>query len=241
MSTVSVREQIKKLVELQKIDSEVYRLRRDLEEKPVYLEQLKQRFEAQKANLKALEDKSKSIQVARKGLELDLQTKEGDIAKANASLSQIKTNKEYQAKLLEIEHLKADKSLAEEKILMSFDESDAVLQEIAKEKEFVAQEEKKYLAEKVKIEESVKLMQTQVSALESQHQEMTPQVDKEIFSRYDRIVKNKEGIAVVPISGSSCGGCFMNVPQQTLNEIKMHDKLVFCEMCARILYLEDEL
>jgi len=26
-----------------------------------------------------------------------------------------------------------------------------------------------------------------------------------------------------------------------INEIKMHDRLILCEMCARILYLEDDL
>ena len=33
----------------------------------------------------------------------------------------------------------------------------------------------------------------------------------------------------------------MNVPTQTINAIKMHDQLVECEICQRIMYLEDDL
>ena len=33
----------------------------------------------------------------------------------------------------------------------------------------------------------------------------------------------------------------MNVTPQMINQIKMHERLVFCESCARILYIEDDL
>jgi predicted nucleic acid-binding Zn-ribbon protein len=32
----------------------------------------------------------------------------------------------------------------------------------------------------------------------------------------------------------------MHVPHQVINEIKMHDRLIFCENCARILYLQED-
>ena len=57
----------------------------------------------------------------------------------------------------------------------------------------------------------------------------------------EKILQNKQGLAVVPVQVSSCGGCFMNVPAQVINEMKKHENLVFCEMCARILYLEEDL
>ncbi len=67
-----------------------------------------------------------------------------------------------------------------------------------------------------------------------------PDVDKGILSRYERILENKEGLAIVPLKDRSCGGCFMSIPDQVVNEIKMYEQLIFCEMCARILYLEDD-
>ena len=159
MPDISVKDQIKKIVELQKVDGEIHNLKIELKEKPVILAQLKEGFELRKDALTALEEKRKAVQVRRKERELELKTQEDEIAKANAQLLQIKTNKEYTAKISEIEHIKADKSIIEEKILMSYDESDAVNAETEKEKVKVDEEEKNYLAKKKQTEDSIKVIE----------------------------------------------------------------------------------
>ena len=241
MPEVSIRDQLKKLVELQTIDYEIYSLRRDLKEKPEYISQLKERFENKKASLKKLEDKLKSIQLERRAKELELQSKEAEIAKANTQLSQLKTNKEYQARLSEIEHLKADQSIMEEKILVLFDEGDGVNAAIEKEKDFVTEEEKQFLAQKKEVDDLIKAIQDKLKILEARRSEITPEVNPASLSRYERILENKDGMALVAVKEHSCGGCYMNVPEQVINEIKMHERFINCEMCARILYLEDDL
>jgi len=241
MPQVSIKDQVKKLVDLQTIDIEVYRFKGDLEEKPAHLEEIRIGYEAKKAGLKSLEDKFKIIQVDRKSKELELLSKEGDIAKSNVQLLQLKTNKEYQAKLLEIENIKADKSLIEEKILMLYDDGDKVAAEIEKEKKFLVEEENKYLEEKKQVENIVRDIEEKLKILEMKRSQAAAEIDKNSLSRYERILTNKKGLAIVPVKGNSCGGCFMNVPDQVINEIRMHDRLLNCEMCARILYLEDDL
>src|SRR5580704_16605223 len=107
----NLKDQIRKLVDLQVMDEEIFRFKRDLREKPSQIEVLKSEFESKKTKLKSLEEKLKAIQVVQKELELDLKVKEENITKADNSLALLKTNKEYQARLLEIENLKADKSI----------------------------------------------------------------------------------------------------------------------------------
>lgn len=241
MAQVSIKDQVKKLVDLQTIDAEIYRFKKDLEEKPAFIAQLQGAFEEKKASLKALEERLKTLQLNHKTLEIELQTKEGDITKTNAQLSQLKTNKEYQAKLTEIEGIKADKSIVEEKILLMYDEIDGIKGDIAKEKNILAEEEKKFFGQKKEIEDAIKEIEEKVKILTMKRSQILPEVDKNSLSRYERILQNKKGLAIVPVKGNSCGGCFMNVPEQVINDIKMHDKLILCEMCARILYLEDDL
>jgi len=236
---VNVQDQIKKLIELQKIDGEIYELKVTLREKPAALSEVQARFEDKKAGLKALEEKLKEVQVKRSTLEGDLKTKEAAITKANNDLSAIKTNKEYTAKISEIEGIKADKSIIEEKILVSFDEADGVKAEVEKEKAHLAEEEKKYQAEKAAVEAAVKEIEARVKVLENQRGQIVPDIDANILQRYEKILGNKAGLAIVPVKGNSCGGCYMNVPAQVINEIQMHDKFIACEMCTRILYLED--
>ena len=241
MPVISVKDQVKRLVELQKLDGEIYRLKTELTEKPALIEELKKKFDAGKSHLLKLEEKLKGVQLKRKELELELKAREDGIIKANGQLSQIKTNKEYQAKLTEIASIKADKSIIEEKILVSYDETDAVLAEVAKEKTVVEGQEKQYLAQKKKVEEEMMLAQDRVKVLDSQRKQYLPGIDKASLERYEKVLAHKNGLAIIPVRDNSCGGCNMNVTPQTINAIKMHDQFIVCEICQRILYMEDDL
>lgn len=237
----TIQQQLQKLVELQKIDFEIYSFKRDLKEKPDVLTELNQRFEEKKGQLKKLEEKAKTLLLDRKAFELELQTKEGEIAKTNTQLSSLKTNKEYQAKMLEIENLKADKSVIEEKILFLFEDIDTINAQLEHEKKLIADEEKNFLAQKKEIDATIAELQQKVQQLQQSRSSIIPSVSPATLSRYERILENKGGLAIVPVKKHACGGCFINIPEQTINEIRIHDKFVICEACARILYLEDHL
>lgn len=241
VETLSIKDQIRKLIELQKLDADIYALRRDLREKPQYLNNLKQEFEGKKTSLKSLEEQYKALQVTHKSLEGDLKGFDDSIAKSNSQLSVLKTNKEYTAKLTEIENIKADKSLVEEKIINSYDAMDAIKVLVDKEKVVVEQEEKKYLAEKKVIEDSVKGLEDRVRVLDAQRAAIAPAVPKISLARYERVLQHTDGLAIVPVNNGVCAGCYMNVPAQVANQIKMNKELVFCETCARIIYLEEDL
>ncbi|MCC6758948.1 MAG: hypothetical protein IT395_04920 [Candidatus Omnitrophica bacterium] len=241
VETLTIKDQIRKLIELQKLDGEIYTFKRDLREKPQNLAKLKEEFESKKVNLKAHEDQYKSLQLTHKALEGDMKSFDDNIAKANSQLSVLKTNKEYTAKLTEIENIKADKSLVEEKIINSYDAMDAAKAAIEKEKVVVAEEEKKYVAEKKVIEDSIKVLEDKARVLEVQRAAIAPLVPKISLGRYERVLQHTDGLAIVPVNNGVCAGCYMNVPAQVANQIKMNKELVFCETCARIIYLEEDL
>ncbi len=240
MSNVSILEHIKKLVELQKFDEKYFQFKEQLNETPRQIEALHLAFEKKKGELNALQDKFKHAQLTRKQLELDLKGIEDSIARGNTALSQIKTNKEYTAKIGEIEGLKADISLMEEKILMAMDDADVIAKELEKEKVVVAEEEKKFLEQKAAMEGDMAEMKDRVAVIEGQRKQLIPGIDPNILRRYERILEHKGGVAIVPVMNNVCGGCFMNITQQQINQLKMHDKLIECDMCSRFLYLEDD-
>jgi len=237
----NLKDQIRKLVELQVIDEEIFRFKRELREKPAQLEALKIEFESKKVKLKGLEDKLKAIQVVQKELELDLKVKEEGIARADVSLGLLKTNKEYQARLLEIENMKADKSIVEEKILLGYDEVDAAKKALEAEKAAVVQYEKEFAARKKQVDDDVAVIADQLKVKESQRSRIAPEVRPDYLSRYERVLKNKDGLGIVKVVDHTCGGCFMHLTEQVLNELKKYEQIITCDMCARILYLADEL
>ena len=237
----NLKDQIRKLVELQIMDEEIFRFKRELRDKPAELEALKNEFESKKVTLKSLEDKLKAVQVTQKEFELDLKAKEEGISKAEGSLSLLKTNKEYQARLLEIENLKADKSLVEEKILLGYDEVDAARKSLETEKATVIQYEKEFNAKQKQVDDDVAVINDQLKVKESQRLRISPEVRPDCLSRYERVLKNKDGLGIVKVEGHACGGCYMHLTEQVLNELKKYEQIIACDQCARILYLADEL
>ncbi|MBF0594453.1 MAG: hypothetical protein HQL22_05750 [Candidatus Omnitrophica bacterium] len=241
MAAVNVKELIRKLVAMQKIDEELFAFRREIRQKPEELAKLKMQFDNKKALLHKLQARAQELELARKAKELDLKSKEQDIIKADTSLMALKSNKEYQARLFEIENMKIDKGVFEEDILKLMDESERVGKQIEAEKAVVDGEEKKYLAEKEKVDAEVAKLTEESSGLEARRREVMVAIDKEPLALYERIVENRDGVAIAPIVNNACGGCFMHLPDQVINKIKMYDGLVRCEICSRLQYLAEDL
>ena len=235
----NLKEQIKLLVELQGLDTHIFKLEDELETIPEIIKTKEEEFKEKSANLKKLEDDMKALLMKRKEKEGDLEAKEGTIKKYQQQLNQVKTNKEYTALQEEIGRVKADDSIIEEAILNIFDEIDAGNKNIAKEKEFLKAEEVKFNEEKKKFAAETDRMKSELEILKKQRGELSAKVDKTILKKDERIIKSKDGLAVVTIANDACQGCFRVMPPQVVNEIKMNDELVFCDNCARILYLEE--
>ncbi len=235
----NLEEQLKLLVELQCLDTQILRIERELESIPQELKKMDDAFEEKKSNLKRSEDALKALQMKRKEKELDLETREGSIKKFQSQLNQVKTNKEYAALEGEIGRARADNSLIEEEILKIFDQMDAENQKISKEKEFLKTEEVKLTEQKKKFNEEVSRIKAEAEGLNAQRALLAGKIDKAILAKYDRIVRSKDGLAVVPVAGDSCQGCFRILPSQVIHEIRTKKELVCCGSCARILYLEE--
>ena len=135
---MDLKQEIRKLIELQELDSKIYTLTQEKDiTKPAQLDELRNNFQAKKEALSSYEEKVKQLQLKKKEQELDLASKEENVRKAQGQLYQLKTNKEYHAKLSGIESLKADVSVIEEVILNMLEELDKAeqdLEEVAKTK-----------------------------------------------------------------------------------------------------------
>lgn len=235
----NLKEQIKLLVELQGLDTHIFRLEDGLEAIPETIKNKEDEFKEKDASLKKLDDELKALQVKRKEKEGDLAAKEGNIKKFQQQQNLVKTNKEYSALRDEIGRAKADNSIIEEEILKLFYEIESENKKIAAEKEFLKGEEAKFIEEKKRLLAEADGMKGELAGLKSQREALAARVDKNILKRYERIVKSKDGLAVVTIVDEACQGCFRVLPPQVTNEVKMNEELVVCEYCTRILYIEE--
>lgn len=234
--TVVLQEQIKMLIDLQKIDSEIFYLDKELKIKPAERKRLEESFSLKQAQLRELETQLKFVQMKRKEKEGELVGKEESVKKYQAQLYQVKTNKEYSALQAEIKGIQTDNSLLEEEIIKLLEFVDDLTRRITREKEHLSEEEKKFHVELQAIDESMKMIRTKGEELKKSRQPFLTQLDKRLLGDYERILKGRGGLALAPVRNGSCGGCNMGLPPQVVNEVHLGEKLVFCESCARILY-----
>lgn len=239
MPEVNLKLQLGSLVKLQTVDSQMYALRAEKAMKPDEIKAIESAFEAKKTKLAELDKKSLDLQKQRKDKELELASKDEAVKKLQSQLYSLKTNKEYQAMLQQIQDAKADSSVIEDKVLALFDQGDETKKEVEKEKQNLKEEEKVFLAEKNKIDGRVIEIDERLSSLEAQRKQALQDIEPKILSQYERILANRDGLAIVIVKGNSCGGCNMFVPPQVINLIKMYEHIITCEMCNRILYIDE--
>ena len=238
MVVANMEEQIRMLLELQQLDTEIFDKKRILEEVPERIKEIGENLANKSADLKNLEEELKKTQAKRKEKDLELETKEQSIKKYQTQLFQVKTNKEYTVLEKEIAGIKADNSLLEEEIIIILDQIDEVKRKVEKENAILAEEKKKSEREKQALLEEKNKNESEFNDLNNKRKEFIQKIDKTILAPYERILHNRDGLAMVPIIEGACGGCNMNLPPQGINEAKLKKRLTTCGNCARILFSE---
>ncbi|MFH1441287.1 MAG: C4-type zinc ribbon domain-containing protein [Candidatus Omnitrophota bacterium] len=240
MDSGNLKNQLENLIKLQAVDKEIYALNLEKTAMPEKIKEAQACFEAKKQNLQDLEKKSLDLQKYKKDRELELASYEENAKKLQGQLFQLKTNKDYQAMQQQIKEVKADSSVIEDKVLQIMEKVDVIKSDIEKEKLKVQAEEKVFNEEKNKINNRIKEIDDRLSQLDAQRKQNIPSIEPGLFSQYEKVLINREGVAIVEVKNNCCQGCNMSMPPQVINQIRMYENIVICEFCSRILYVESE-
>ena len=171
----------------------------------------------------------------RRRLEMDLATLTETLKKHQTQLHTVKTNKEYTALLHEIEEEKKKISDIEEDILILIDETDERMKRIG-EKEKMVEEKRQGTDENQRnLEKEKSSLEKHLQKREDERKQILARMDGSLLTQYKRILKGRQGIAIVAIQAALCEECFTSLPPQVAVEIRMGEKLHVCENCGRIL------
>ena len=226
---------ITRLVELQDIDSQLEDLNSLLGDLPKMVDELnekenslKDRVEEDKVILKEINlNSSKSEKVNS-----DIQEK---INKLTDQLFLVTNNKQYDALTNEIEHLKEQKKENEELLISNLEEKETLEKNI-NENEASLEELKTDLdVRRNKLDEALSETADEKAALENSRKKQITGIDDNTMQVYNKVISARSGIAVVPLSGNSCGGCGAALPLQMVSEIRAGD-LHNCQSCGRFVY-----
>jgi hypothetical protein len=86
----------------------------------------------------------------------------------------------------------------------------------------------------------VKEKQKILKTLEKEELKITPGLDEDILFKFERIIKSKSGVGIVPIRNGICTGCHMILPSQFVNDVRSGTGIEFCPECSRILFCSEE-
>ncbi|HPN41478.1 MAG TPA: hypothetical protein PKX36_08130 [Candidatus Cloacimonadota bacterium] len=228
-------EQLKTLVEMQKLDDQIGRYRILQLELPKQLSEIVDRVEQATATLLAVETEKAELNKKQRAMEGDIK-QHGDQARKYATqLSEIKTNKEYKALNSEIAYLKEKISELESQEIELMDlETEIKVRVDEAKKELVAAEKAKRDQEG-ELRAQIDSLETKIEETRAQRNKLAATLPNQIIKQYGNMIKNKNNVAVAWNKDGSCGACGFVIRPQIRIELQLFKRLIPCENCGRIL------
>ncbi len=227
---------IEKLLVLQDRDRNLRRVQGELARIEPQRQALKTKAAQSQAALESAKERIKKLESDRKSLELEVETRNQQIARYANQQLQTRKNEEYKALAHEIETCKAEIFKIENNEIDLMEQAEAGQKEVARlttgarDSHSLVENQLGLLANR---EDNLR---KELADLESNREELAAAVDESTRARYDRLVRNKGENVVVGVQHGVCGGCHMRLPAQVLVTCQAQQELVICTNCGRILY-----
>jgi len=232
----TLKQDIETLVRLQEIESEIYRLQSVIQkvekEKIVLTARLKE-FETA---LSAYRLELAEIQQKCDDAEQEIRTVDDRIIKSNETLRMVKTNKEYQVLLREVDDNKKRKDALENQLLEFYDQKETAEIRVRESEQQFLQLAEQIKSEQAEIDKKTVDDRELLEESLAQQKKIGQDLDPSLMTRFRKISRMNQGQAVAQVRNESCMGCFMNVPPQLCIEVQRGNQLISCPQCSRILY-----
>jgi predicted nucleic acid-binding Zn-ribbon protein len=231
-----VRETLRQLVELQRLDDELHRISENREALPAEREASQQQLEAARQRLADAEAQLDARQLDLRQAETALQDAEELRKRLEAQQSQVKTNEAYTALLHEIEAANGAISQAETRILEGMDvtqESGTLLEAARSE---VAQLERDTAARLQELEQRAERLAGEQRQTEAARADLTGEIAPSALQKYTRVAERKRP-AMALVENEVCMGCRVGISPQLYVDVIEGKDLIACRTCKRLLIL----
>lgn len=223
------------LIELQKADREIARLKDEIAALPKRVAAIEEKLAGTKAGLEQAKAAVKADEAARRKHESTIQELQQKISKYRDQSLEVKTNEQYRALMQEVQFAEQGIRGEEDKILelmlnVETREKDVKAAE-AELKAEAAEIEKEKAAARERTAEDEKLL----AEWNAKREQARSGVSADLLRHYDRVSKYR-GTGLAEVLGQKCMGCQVMLRPQTFNEVRSGEQTVICDSCQRILY-----
>ena len=229
------------LLTLQKIDKDLIEIRKEINERNSQLSNNETEKRKIEDELKKLELEISQTERLYEQSVIEVDESTSKVKKWEKRMHEIKNQREQQALLREIEHLKQQKDLLE-------NQSEEVGLRLQQLKDQFDESSKELLQKSSVFEEMNKTnsgdleeLKTKMNSLEKKKNDGAISLNKSLFSKYKLIIARRQGTAVVEVKGQKCMGCNRMVTPQMWNTMHTKLDLFQCPSCQRYIFLMDKL
>ena len=236
MQELTVEEKLQNLYELQRIDTEIDKIKTLRGELPLEVQDLEDEIAGLETRIENLKVELGELDKTSSTRKMDIKKAEEAIKKYSEQLDNVRNNREYDALSKEIEFQKLEIELQEKRIREA--------QKAKAEKEALMEESKKRYEDKVsdleakkgELNDIINETHKDEESLQTKSEELAATIDERLLTAYRRIRSNaRNGLAVVTVDRDACGGFFNKIPPQRQLDIRSRKKIIVCEYCGRIL------
>ncbi len=233
-----MRDQLKKLEELQKYDAQIQELTNALAAIPAKLEATRNdltRVEGLLANERAQILETQRYHSDQKGL---VQADEDHLANAKSKQSAAKNTKEYAAAQRELDVTRESLSVRQAEITKLVDAIQSKEKLLAERETDVKTLRSSVEKDDEQAKARMSEIEGRIAALRNDRDKIAGTVRPDVLKRYSAI-RMRKGLAMAPVSNGTCRGCNMNIPPQLFNVLQRGTTIETCPYCHRIIFWEE--
>jgi predicted nucleic acid-binding Zn-ribbon protein len=224
------------LIELQQVERRIQALSERQARAPKQLAALEEELRSAEARRDRERELLENARKTRRQAETEVEELEQRVKKSRERLASVKTNKEYQALLKEIEDLQGLVRQREDQILEQMEAIERHRAVFEEEERALAKARERLKAEGAEIQGERARADAQMVVLRKEQDELTPQIPADLLQTYRVLSTHRSGVAVAPVAQGACQMCHMNLPPQLFIDLQKDEQLLYCPACQRIIY-----
>ena len=235
-----MQETVTKLIALQKIDSRLLEIEEIKGDLPIIVEKTENLVNNLKDEVVNNVDAIKEIEKTIRELGFKVEDSNEKLKKYKDQLYLVKSNKEYDALMLEIDHIKEFLDGVETNIL-ELEEKKSSFEEKNKSNEIDIESNQKRLDEStLELSNAMTSTKSEEDGLNNERDGLVKNIADNLISSYEQLRNARDGKAMVSINRGACGYCFNQLPPQFVIEVKQNNSIKNCDSCGVFLYYDLE-
>jgi predicted nucleic acid-binding Zn-ribbon protein len=232
-----MKAELEKLIALQKLDTTIRKLEKELEAIPQRRAEIEQEFDQRAFEIRGLETLRDEAKHSRARLEIEVIDQRSRAERAERNLMSSKKQDEYTAAIREADAARKQISTLETQILEqmeSLEKTEASLNERADEIASLNSDREVRLKA---FDEETQRQSEQLVVARKERDQVFANLPKTMSTMYSRISgRIRDGVAVAEARNRSCTACFMSLRPQVMSEIRRGEEILTCDNCGRILF-----